>query len=159
MKKNETTHRYATENDVEWIVDTALEVVPTMPHYRNVKMDRDVFTAFIRMCLSKPDTYAVSVLCDSHTDKPVGLGIVYCVPMVFSLEKASSDIFLYVEPKWRSLLNVNKMYANYKKWAKENGAVFIAASHTSGYESAAMDVLFRRSGFQRVGAIYHARRD
>jgi hypothetical protein len=128
-----------------------------MPHYKGVFMDKPTLSLWIEMCIDKKDTYAVSVLCDSHTDKPVGLGVCYCVPMIFSTQKASHDIFLYIEPEWRSMQNVGKMYFNYKKWAKEQGAIFIAASHTGGYESAAMDVLLRRNGFERIGATYHAR--
>jgi GNAT superfamily N-acetyltransferase len=157
IKKNETTRRLATEDDVDYIVSTAMRVVPAMPHYKNVEMTREDTEIFVRMCLKRDDIYGVSVLCDSHTGKNIGFGMCYCVPLVFSKGKASHDIFLYIEPEWRTLQNAGKMYSAYKKWAKDLGASIIGASHTGGYESPAMDVLLRRNGFERIGATYHAR--
>ena len=156
--KNDTTHRLATEADIDWIVDVCLREIPLLPAYKGIHMERSISKAFIQSCLDRPDSYAVSVLCESHTDRPIGMGICYCVPIVFTTRgKAASDIFLYIEPEWRSMKNVAKMYSNYKKWALDLGAVLIDASFTSGYESAAMDLLLRRNGFNKIGATYRAR--
>lgn len=156
--KNDTRHRHAREDDVEWIVATSMREVPKLPAYRDIPMEYETTKAFIHSCLDRPESYAVSVLCDSHTDKPVGVGICYCVPIVFTVKgKAAQDVFLYIDPEWRSLKNVAKMYSNYKKWANEMGAILTDASFTSGYESAAMDMLLRRNGFYKIGATYRAR--
>lgn len=128
-----------------------------MPHYTGIHMDLFHVRAFLTLAINNYETYLVSVLI-SPDNKPVGFGIAYCVPLIFSDEKATHDIFLFIEPEWRSFQNAGKAYKMYKDWAVERGAKLIGASHTAGYESDAMDLLLRRYGFERIGATYHARR-
>ena len=149
--------RRATAEDIPYITDVSLREVPKMPHYAGVRMSRAHVERFLTLAIIDYNTYLVSVLI-SPENKPVGFGVAYCVPLIFSDEKASHDIFLYIEPPWRSFKNAGKAYKMYKDWAVERGATLIGASHTAGYESDAMDLLLRRHGFERIGATYHARR-
>lgn len=139
------------------MAETAMRIVPTLPHYKDIQMEPDDVYGFLKLAVADRKQNVAAVLCDSHTDKPVGFALAYCVRMIFSKQKASHDYFLWIDAEWRSLKNAAKMYKNYRDWAKQQGAVLIDLSHTAGYESAGMDVLLSRNGFHRIGATYRSR--
>jgi len=78
-----------------------------------------------------------------------------------SLDFVADDIFMWVEPDYRSYENVRKLIHAYRDWAIGKGAKLIRASHSGGSfpkgsrEAALYDILLTRLGFNEVGSIYH----
>jgi hypothetical protein len=78
-----------------------------------------------------------------------------------STDLIADDIFLFVEPEFRTLHNANKLIQVYKEWALARGAKLIRASYSGGSfppgtkEYEAFNMLLTRQGFKPVGTIYH----
>jgi hypothetical protein len=78
-----------------------------------------------------------------------------------SLDYVADDIFMWVEPKYRSYANVRRLVGAFVEWAEARGAKLIRASHSGGSfpkgskEAQLYDLLLTRLGFKEVGSIYH----
>lgn len=150
------THvRRYRESDIPHVTKYMMQELPKLPQYAHIVPSADKIRFLLQTNLKTEQSFLIQMLCDSHTDIPVGGSAAYCMPILFSDDVHTMDLFLFVHPKWRTLLNVIKMIDAYKKWAKRRGAKIIGCAHTSGYRSDAMDMLLLRQGFERIGFMYH----
>lgn len=159
MKTRPVTLRPYREDDIPFLVEATKRYIPQLPHYQGVRIDEDRVSFMLKTNLNNESAFWMRLLCDSHTGEIVGCGAGYCVTMLFSWQKMTSDIFLFVREEYRTLANVRTLMHAYKMWAFARGASIIAATHTSGYRSEIMDALLTRQGYTKVGSIYHLRRD
>jgi hypothetical protein len=89
-------------------------------------------------------------------DEVVGGVCGYCVTQLLSWDKMTGDIFLFIDPEWRSLPNVLKLMLAYKDWAIDCGATIISATQTGGYKQDQLGKLLERyGGYEPIGTIYY----
>lgn len=139
--------------DIEQIVDIVVRELPGLPNYRDVVPARDRIHYLMANNLTNAQ-FMCTVLVTS--DEQVVGGIAgYCTPAMFSWETVAQDVFLWIDPQHRSLLNAEALIKAYTNWAKARNAKIITGSFTSGYEPALMDKMLRRIGFEYVGNLYH----
>lgn len=79
----------------------------------------------------------------------------YLTKIIYSDAVLGVEEGIYVEPAmpFRTKM-ASALLHQFIEWCKENGAVDVRTSVTSGIDNYAADVFYRRNGFQRVGMIY-----
>jgi hypothetical protein len=146
--------------DIPRALDLIMLALPQLPNYAMIKPDRDRIEYVLKFNIDNAESFAGWVLCDTH-ETVQGFGGAWCVRSLMSLDFVADDIFMWVEPEFRSYENVRKLIYAYSKWATDRGAKLIRASHSGGSfrkgskEARLYDALLRRLGFEEVGSIYH----
>lgn len=146
--------------DFKRMTDLIVEHVPKLPNYNKLRMDRDRIEYVLKHNIDNAAAFGCWVLCDTHDEVQGGVGG-FCVMSLVSTDLIADDIFLFVEPEFRTLHNANKLIQVYKEWALARGAKLIRASYSGGSfppgtkEYEAFNMLLTRQGFKPVGTIYH----
>jgi hypothetical protein len=146
--------------DIPRTLDLLCLALPQLPNYAMITPDRERIQYVLEHNIDNADAFAGWVLCDSHNTVQ-GFGGAWCVRSLMSLDFVADDIFMWVEPDYRSYENVRKLIHAYRDWAIGKGAKLIRASHSGGSfpkgsrEAALYDILLTRLGFNEVGSIYH----
>ena len=154
VRRNNTFIRKYTEADIEQLLEMGVREIPKLPNYANVNVDRDRLKFLLTNNVRDESGFMVRILI-APDGSIVGGIAAYCVTQILSWDKSTGDIFLFIDPKWRSLQNAVDLITSYVIWAKERGATLIQATHTSGYRGPEMDELLRKHcGFQVVGTLY-----
>ena len=136
--------------------------IPQLPNYKMVTPNRERIRYVLTHHIDNGTAFGGWVLCDSY-DVPQGIGAGWCVANILSLDLTADDIFMWVEPEYRTYRNVAKLVHTYLEWAKARGAKLIRASHTGGSfpkgskEARLYHALLTRFGFNEVGSVYHLR--
>ena len=159
MPKDLTLRQYEPR-DISRVLDLIMLALPLLPNYSMITPDRDRIGYVLRTGIDNGEAFAGWVLCDTHS---IVHGFVggWCVRSLMSMDLIADDIFLWVEPEFRSYRNTAKLIQVYKDWAVAKGAKLIRASHTGGsfpkgsQEERLFDALLIRHGFKNVGSIYH----
>jgi GNAT superfamily N-acetyltransferase len=152
--------RLYTAADVDRVADLIVKAIPQMPNYRMIKPDRQKIVNILRSNNVGGVAFACWVLCDLHNEVQGGVAG-WCVQNILSSDLVADDIFMWVEPDYRSINAVTQMIRTYVEWAKSHGAKLIRASHTGGSwpkssrEYKLFDALLQRNGFKEVGSVYH----
>lgn len=140
--------------DMGQMIELIKRALPTLPNYSRFSVDEARFAYVLKHNLTNAMIY-ITVATVPH-DGVVGLIAAFAQPTLFSNDIVASDIFMYIDPKWRGEGNVAKRFLEgYITWANARGAKLIIASHTSGLNAEGMDAFLKRQGFENVGAIYH----
>ena len=134
--------------------------IPQLPNYRMITPDRGRTEYVLKHHIDNGAAFAGWVLCDSH-DQIQGIGAGWCVLNLISFDFVADDVFMWVEPEYRSYRNVAQLVKTYVAWAKARDAKLIRASHTGGSfprgtkEAELYHALLTRLGFNEVGSVYH----
>ena len=156
----EVTLRNYQGQDIPYVIDMIMKAIPQLPNYKMITPDRDRIEYVLRFNIDNAHSFAGWVLCDSH-NVPCGMSGGWCVQNLMSLDLVADDIFLWIEPQYRSLRNANMLINVYVEWAMSKGAKLIRASHTGGSfpkgskEAEMFNSILTRLGFKEVGSIYH----
>jgi hypothetical protein len=157
--KKDTVMRPYQAKDIPFLIAGTQMFVPLLPQYEGIKVDPKRVEQLLSHNLGNQAYFQCWVLCDPHTDRPVGCGAGVCNVCAFNYDVVAQDVFLFVLPNWRSLVNLDKLMTAYKKWALARGATIIQSSQTGGYRVKEMNVLMRRKGYVEVGPMFHLRMD
>lgn len=126
------TARPYQAKDIDELVSRAAGIIPKLPNYQNMAFSKVRLEYVLKHNLNPQSGFGCWVLTNSF-DEIQGIGCGYCVPGLFSTDLVANDVFLYVEPQYRSLRNADTLITAFKSWAiKEKGAKLIVATHTSG---------------------------
>ncbi len=129
--------------------------VPKLPHYVGQPVVRERVEQVMRDGLKRPDQFMARMLHNKHGDI-VGGVCGYCVTQLLSWNKMTGDIFLYIDPLYRSLPNVLKLMMAYRDWAIAQDAKIIIATQTGGYDAERIGKLLERfGGYKPIGTIYY----
>jgi GNAT superfamily N-acetyltransferase len=156
----ELTLRSYRIDDIPRVIDILMHAIPMLPNYRMLTPDEERIRYVLEHHIDNAAAFAGWVLCDSH-DVPQGIGGAWCVANLLSYDLVSDDIFMWIEPEYRSYQNVSQLIKVYVDWARSKGAKLIRASHTGGSfpkgskEAVLYDNLLKRLGFKEVGSVYH----
>lgn len=156
----ELTLRPYQPRDIPRMVEIIMNAIPQLPNYQMITPDPDRIRYVLEHNATGGTAFAAWVLCDSH-DRVQGGGGGWCVMNIMSTDMVADDIFMWIEPEFRSLPAVFRLVNAYVEWAKARGAKLIRASHTGGSfkkgskEQELYDKLLRRLGFEEVGSVYH----
>lgn len=156
----ELTLRTYQDKDIPRVIHIIMNAIPHLPNYRMITPNRERIEYVLKHNIDNAAFFAGWVLCDSH-DVPQGIGGGWCVQNLMSLDFVADDIFMWVEPEYRSLRHANMLFRVYVEWAKARNAKLIRATHTGGSftkgtkEAALWDTLLKRAGFKEVGSVYH----
>jgi len=147
--------RKYTEADIPIIRGKVMVEVPKLPHYEGVKVDARRIDQLMYDGLRHEDRFMARVLVTP--DNTIVGGICgYCVTQLLSYDKMTGDIFLFIDPEWRSLPNALKLMLAYRDWGIAQGATIVAATQTSGYKEEVLGKLLQRYGdYEPVGTIYY----
>lgn len=146
--------------DIPRIVEIIMNAIPQLPNYQQITPDPKRIRFVLENNISNGAAFACWVMCDSH-DVPQGGGGGWCVMNLMSTDLVADDIFMWIEPDYRSLPAVIRLVTTYVEWAKARGAKLIRASHTGGSfkkgsrEQELYHKLLSRLGFDEVGSVYH----
>lgn len=152
--KNDTTVRRYTSEDIDALIEIAMHEVPKLPHYANVKVEPTRIRFLLENSSRDESAFTILVLTNLK-GKIVGGIAAYCVTQMLSWDKSTGDIFLFVDPEWRTPENVVSLMAAYVHWARRREATLIQSSHTSGYRGKEFEELLKRKcGFEVVGTLY-----
>lgn len=152
--KSEVQIRRYTSEDIPSLVDIAVQEIPKLPHYETIKVEPTRIRFLLENSARDESAFAVNVMINPR-NQIVGAIASYCVTQLVSWDKSTGDIFLFIEPEWRTIDNAVSLISAYVNWAKRRGAALIQATHTSGYRGKEMDALLRRKcGFEVVGTLY-----
>jgi len=152
MPQKTEIRRYTVE-DIPTLVQIVMDEVPKLPHYKTVKLAPDRIKFLLDNSAKDESAFCTYVM--TADNEIVGGIAAYCVTQLLSWDKSTGDIFLFIDPKHRTIDNVVSLIAAYVDWAKRRKATLIQATHTSGYRSEAMtELLKRRCGFEVVGTLY-----
>lgn len=155
---DKTVLRRMTQADLPFVVDTLARILPTLPNYVGVKVNKLHLKYMLESNMNNDAHLAAWVLVNQE-------GIIkggsagYCVKLLFADDYLTGDVFLYVDEEYRTLSNAIRLIGAYKQWAISRDAKLITVSHTGGYRTELMDKLLQRLDFKPVGALYHLRRD
>jgi GNAT superfamily N-acetyltransferase len=147
-------------HDIPRCVHLLMNAIPQLPNYRWITPDEGRIRYVLEHNIDNAAAFAGWVLCDSH-DVVYGFGGAWCVCSLMSYDFVADDIFLWVEPEYRTYKNTSKLFHAYVEWAKGKGAKLIRASHTGGSfpkgskEAELFNAILERQGFKEVGAIFH----
>jgi GNAT superfamily N-acetyltransferase len=156
----ELTLRSYAPTDIPRVLDLIMVALPQLPNYSMIVPDRDRIKYVLKHNVDNAEAFGGWVLCDTH-DEVYGFGGAWCVRSLMSLDFVADDIFMWVEPEYRSYANVRKLVLHYVEWARAKGAKLIRASHTGGSfpkgsrEAELYHELLTRLGFDEVGSVYH----
>lgn len=160
VKERELTLRMYQQRDIPRCLDILMAALPRLPNYSKIEPNRERMKYVLEHNIQNANAFAGWVLCDSD-DVPQGCGGAWCVTSLMSLDLVADDIFMWVEPEYRTYKNASMLLQVYIEWAKARGAKLIRASHTGGSfpkdskDGKLFDALLRRHGFKEVGSIYH----
>ncbi len=152
-KENTRVRRYR-DSDIPRIIEILFEELPKMESQKHITLDEGRMKFLLEKSAKDESAFLINVLVNEK-DEIVGGAGAYCVTHLLSWDKVTSDLFLFVDPNWRTMKNVAKIIGAYKDWAVRRGAKIIGASHTAGYRGNAFDLLLQRNGGERVGAVYY----
>lgn len=156
----ELTLRLYQERDIPRVLNMLMAAIPQLPNYAMITPNRDRILYVLEHNIMNAYAFAGWVLCDSH-DVPQGCGAAWCVMSLIAEDLVADDVFMWVEPEYRSYKNAAMLVTAYVDWCKARGAKLIRASHTGGSfpkdskEGKLYDALLRRLGFKEVGSVYH----
>ena len=139
------------------MVRIACENINKLPNYATCKVDKGRIQFLLDHNLTNDGQFVAFVLADER-DEVVGAILAYCAMLYFSWDMVAGDIFLYIVPEHRSLLNATLLLKAYTDWATARGAKLIQATHTGGLNDRGMALLLGTLGFEPVGQLYHYRR-
>lgn len=150
-----TTVRKYRREDIPTIRGKVMIEVPKLPHYQGIKVVAERVDQLLEDGLKSEDRFMARVLVTPNGDI-VGGVCGYCVTQLLSWDKLTGDIFLYIDPAWRSLPNVLKLMFAYRDWAIATGATIISATQTGGFKQDTLGKLLQRYGeYEPVGTIYY----
>lgn len=155
MSVSQTRLRMYTVDEIPFIRGRVMVEVPKLPHYVGIRVDRDRIDRVLLDGMTRPDQFFASMLVNED-DKIVGGVCGYCVTQMLSWDKITGDVFLYIDPPYRSLPNVIKLMLAYRDWAIAQGATVIAATQTGGFKHDQLGKLLERfGGYKPIGTIYY----
>lgn len=160
MSDRELILRTYQSYDIPRATDLLMSALPQLPNYKMIIPNRERIEYVLKTGVDNAESFAGWVLCDTHNTVQ-GLGGAWCVRSLMSLDLIADDIFMWVEPDYRSYANVKKLIFAYTNWAIFKGAKLIRASHSGGSfprdtkEGELYNALLNRLGFRDVGSIYH----
>lgn len=157
--KKDTILRPYQLKDIPILTAATERFIPELPQYKGISVDTKRVSHTLEHNLGNQSYFQCWVICDPKTDTPVGCGAGVCNVCAFNFDVVAQDVFLFVLPNWRSLLNLDKLMNAYKQWALARGAIIIQASQTGGYRVDEMNVIMRRKGYTQVGYTFHLRMD
>jgi hypothetical protein len=137
-----------------------MAALPMLPNYKLITPNRERMEYVLRSGIDNATSFAGWVLCDTHNTVQ-GFGGAWCVRSLMSLDFVADDIFMWVEPEYRTFKSVSILVRAYVQWAEEKGAKLIRASNTGGSfvrgsrEWELYDALLNKVGFTEVGSVYH----
>lgn len=152
--------RTYNKDDIPVVINMICHAIPQLPNYSMITPDRERVKYVLEHNIDNGVSFGGWVLCDSH-EVPHGMAGGWCVHNLMSLDLVADDIFMWIEPQFRTYKYASQLLKVYVEWAKARGAKLIRASHTGGSfpkgsrEAKLFDELLRRVGFQDVGTIYH----
>lgn len=153
-KRDGVQIRPYTAADIPFITGRVMVEVPKLPHYVGVKVERKRIEQVMTDGLNNPSQFMARMLWNH--EKIVGGVCGYCVTQMLSFDKMTGDIFLYIDPEYRSLTNVLKLMDAYKNWAIAQGATIIMATQTGGLKGDKLGRLLERfGGYKQIGGIYY----
>lgn len=159
MTKDLTVRRYES-CDIPRALDLIMLALPQLPNYCMITPDRDRIEYVLKVGVDNGEAFAGWVLCDTH-NVVQGFSGGWCVRSLMSMDFVADDVFLWIEPEYRSYRNATKLIQVYTDWAATKGAKLIRASYTGGsfpkgsQEERLFNALLLRQGFKNVGSIYH----
>lgn len=157
IRRNETRIRSYTHDEIPFVRGRLMIEVPKLPHYIGIRVDRERIDQVLKDGLERSDQFMARMLVNPQ-DKIVGGVCGYCVTQLLSWDKMTGDIFLYVDPEYRSLQNVVKLMMAYRDWAVAQGATIIMATQTGGVADERLGLLLKRfGGYEPIGTIYYYR--
>ena len=160
MTSKDLAIRRYQDKDIPRVLDLIMVALPQLPNYAMITPDRDRINYVLRFNIDNAEAFAGWVVCDTH-ETVQGFAGAWCVRSLMSRDYVADDIFLWVEPEYRTYENARKLILAYKKWALGKGAKLIRASHTGGSfvkgsrEAELYHTLLVRQGFVEVGSVYH----
>jgi len=156
----QVTLRTYQPRDIPRMVNLIESAIPQIPNYAMITPDRGRIEYVLRHNIDNATSFCGWVLCDTNDDVQGG-GAGWCVQNLMSKDMVADDVFMWVEPKYRSYFAASILVQTYFDWAKSKNAKIIRASHTGGSwprgtrEWKLYDLLLKRLGFEEVGSVYH----
>lgn len=158
MNKNNTLVRRYEMRDIGAICALGVQYIPELPNYKGISVDSSRIKFLLESNINNDGAYMVYVLVDQD-DKIVGCIAAYCVTLLFSWEKVTNDIFLFITPEYRTTQNASELVQAYINWARARKVNLICASQASGYRDPLLRKFITSFGFVEVGSLYHLRTD
>lgn len=150
--------RRYTADDIPRIIYLAQLHIPELPNYKGVVVHEDRIKFLLEQNINNDSTIMLQVLVNS-SNQVVGCIAAYCVTLLFSWEQVTNDIFLFIEPDWRTTKNAKALIETYIEWAKARKVRLICASQASGYRTPELERFIKSCGFQEIGKLYHLKRN
>jgi GNAT superfamily N-acetyltransferase len=160
VANKELTLRLYAARDIPRLLDMLMAAIPQLPNYKMIVPKRDRIRYVLEHNIDNAFAFSGWVLCDSH-DVPQGCGAVWCVMSLVSEDLIADDVFMWIEPEYRTYRSASMLVKAEVEWALARGAKLIRASHTGGSfpkdtkEGKLYHALLMRLGFKEVGSIYH----
>lgn len=108
---------------------------------------------FANLVMKNPDYFGVIVV--TEDGKPAGCMIAVIQEFFFSKEKVATDLSfgLLPEPEFRKEAGniMKEVFARYEAWAKEAGALEVAAGTSTGSHGKRLEGFLKSIGFNVVG--------
>lgn len=150
--------RRYTADDIPRIIWLAKRYIPELPNYKGVTVHEDRVKFLLEQNTNNDGAILLNVLVN-NTNQVVGCIAAYCVTLLFSWEQVTNDIFLFIEPEWRTTKNAKGLVETYIEWAKARKVSLICASQASGYRGPELERFIKSFGFEEVGKLYHLRQN
>jgi len=122
-----------------YMVRIACENINKLPNYAACKVDRAVFSFLLITTL--PTMAQFVALCLLTSTMRLWSNSRVLRNVVLFMDMVAGDIFLYIVPEHRSLLNATLLLKAYTDWATARGAKLIQATHTGGLNDRGMALL------------------
>lgn len=121
------------------------------PSYSKWPFVPRLVSAWIDMCLDVPDWRCI--IAREDDGEPVGFMAVGMANMIFSTEKTSDDLSLYVRPEKRGGTAALRLVKEMARWSKERGAVELRLGITTDVDELKTVRFLEKLGFVHAGTL------
>lgn len=121
------------------------------PSYRRWPFEPRLVSAWIDMCFDHPDWRCI--IAREDNGEPVGFMAAGTANMIFSPEKTTDDLALYVRPEKRGGTAAFRLVREMARWAKGRGAVELRMGITTDVDELRTARFLERLGFVHAGTL------
>ncbi|SRR5579871_964874 len=146
--------RRAVESDLPVII-AFLHALHKESVLVDVAIDDVKLRDFVANCLKSKGR--ACLIYESAHGRAEGLMIGYVAEYFFSKEKGAWDLVLYVRPERRGSLVAYRLWSEFRKWARSQGASVMWLGAAAGVNPILSRKFYLGLGMDEIGGIYRAR--
>lgn len=130
------------------------EMMHAEGRYKDFKFDKK---RFVNGLLNMLKNMTLVGFVDEKNERVIGVVIGYVDEYLFCKENILHDYGMYVLPQYRKTKSAAKLLKSFIQAGKDIGVKEVCAANTNMTDPDALDSLYKKVGFEKVGSVYKVR--